>query len=192
MKVSLTLIKTKLCQTYQKDSQQFVDEVNPINYISHLLYAVKDDKKYDIIWFMGLFYHLRYPLLALDIIAQKTNKMLVFQTLMMPGEPEHEIKEDYNINDRNEMLKSSWPKMSFIEKSLNGDPTNWWAPNSACVEAMLRTCGFKIIARPADEIYICEPDPIKAAVSSDWNQSEYLAAVGKAWKNELDGKMQKF
>src|SRR5699024_1275497 len=27
------------------------------------------EEKYDLIWFMGVFYHLRYPLLALDILS---------------------------------------------------------------------------------------------------------------------------
>src|SRR5690606_35166726 len=45
----------------------------------------KLDQKFDLVWFMGVFYHLRYPMLAMDIIAQKVSKMLVFQTLSMPG-----------------------------------------------------------------------------------------------------------
>lgn len=146
----------------------------------------RDDKKYDLVWFMGVFYHLRYPLLALDIIAQKTKKLLVFQSLTMPGdEHPHEISHDYKINDRNEMLKSSWPKMAFIEQKLNNDPTNWWAPNPAAVEAMLRSSGFKIIARPGQEIYICKPDPDNPPVAATWNRSEYLSAIGKDWKDSL-------
>src|SRR5690606_33720378 len=34
------------------------------------------DEDFDIVWFMGVFYHLRYPLLALDIIAEKTRDIL--------------------------------------------------------------------------------------------------------------------
>lgn len=33
---------------------------------------------YDLVLFMGVFYHLRYPLLALDIVAERTEQMLVF------------------------------------------------------------------------------------------------------------------
>ena len=36
-----------------------------------------------------------------------------------------------------------------------GDPSNWWIPNRACTEAMLRSAGFTILSRPADEIYLC-------------------------------------
>jgi tRNA (mo5U34)-methyltransferase len=145
----------------------------------------KDETKYDLVWFMGVFYHLRYPLLALDIIAQKTNKLLVFQSLTMPGDEPHIISENYKINDREEMLRNSWPKLAFIEQKLNNDPTNWWAPNPACVEAMMRSSGFKIIARPGHEMYICIPDSENPPVAATWNRSEYLSAIGKEWKNTL-------
>ena len=32
------------------------------------------------------FYHLRYPLLALDLLAKRTRRLMVFQTLTMPGD----------------------------------------------------------------------------------------------------------
>jgi tRNA (mo5U34)-methyltransferase len=45
--------------------------------------------------------------------------------------------------------------MYFIEKSYSGDPTNWWIPNRACAEAMLRSAGFEIVAHPEIEVYVC-------------------------------------
>ena len=42
-----------------------------------------------------------------------------------------------------------------IEKSYAGDPTNWWIPNRACAEAMLRSAGFEILEHPEDEVYVC-------------------------------------
>ncbi len=59
------------------------------------------------------------------------------------------------------MTPQGWPRMAFIEHALEHDPTNWWAPNAACVEAMLRAAGFRIVARPADEMYIAEPKSIE-------------------------------
>ncbi len=44
--------------------------------------------------------------------------------------------------------------MYFIEHSYAGDPTNWWFPNRACAEAMLRSAGFAIVAHPEDEVFI--------------------------------------
>jgi len=116
------------------------------------------DQTFDLVWFMGVIYHLRYPLLGLDIAARKTVRLMVFQTLTMPGMETMDNTADCGIDDRSMMCDPGWPKMAFIEHSLAGDPTNWWAPNHACVEAMLRSSGLKVIARPAHEIYLAAPD----------------------------------
>lgn len=120
-------------------------------------------EKYDLIWFMGVFYHLRYPLLALDLIRRCCSGKMVFQTLTMPGENELPIKEDYGLQEREVMAQDGWPKMAFIEHRIAGDPTNWWAPNHAAVEALLRAAGFNHIQRIAHEVYVCEVGPIPEA-----------------------------
>ncbi len=45
--------------------------------------------------------------------------------------------------------------MHFVEDRYAGDPTNWWVPNAACSQAMLRSAGFKIVEHPEDEVYVC-------------------------------------
>jgi tRNA (mo5U34)-methyltransferase len=47
--------------------------------------------------------------------------------------------------------------MAFIEHRLEGDATNWWAPNHAAVEAMARSAGLEILERPGHELYVCRP-----------------------------------
>jgi tRNA (mo5U34)-methyltransferase len=116
-------------------------------------------EKFDLVWFMGVFYHLRYPLLALDLLAQRTRRLLMFQTLTMPGDSVYATCADYDIEDRTPLLETGWPKMAFLEKSFSGDPTNWWVPNHAGVEAMLRSSGLRVKARPGHEMYLCEPAP---------------------------------
>jgi tRNA (mo5U34)-methyltransferase len=98
---------------------------------------------FDVVLFLGVLYHLRYPLLALDIVAQKVRHWLVVQTLTLPGEDVITPPEDISLEQRELMTEPGWPKMAFIERSLEGDPTNWWAPNRGCVEAMLRSAGLE-------------------------------------------------
>jgi tRNA (mo5U34)-methyltransferase len=118
----------------------------------------RSPERFDLVWFMGVFYHLRYPLLALDLLAERVRRLMVFQTLTMPGDSVYEPRPDYPITERTPLLESGWPKMAFIEHRFSGDPTNWWAANHAGVEAMLRSSGLTVKARPGDEIYLCEPD----------------------------------
>lgn len=133
---------------------------------------------YDLVVFMGVLYHLRYPLLALDIVARKTKRLLVFQTLTMPGGGAF-AGEQPTLANRQALVLPGWPKLAFIEDRMEGDPANWWIPNQACAEAMLRSCGMRILSRPAAETYVAEPDP-DAAERMEWQAPEYLAATGLA------------
>jgi tRNA (mo5U34)-methyltransferase len=118
--------------------------------------ATLDVEPFDVVLFLGVLYHLRHPLLALDIVAALTGGRLVVQTLTMPGDERLQAPADLPIDDREQLTHAGWPAMAFVEHELAGDPTNWWAPNAACVEAMLRSCGLEIRAMPGHEIWLCE------------------------------------
>jgi tRNA (mo5U34)-methyltransferase len=135
---------------------------------------------YDLVWFMGVLYHLRYPVLGLDIVTRKAKRSLVFQTLTMPGEEVLTPPENLDLFERNRMREAGWPKMAFIEHRLADDPTNWWAANHACVEALLRSCGMRVVSRPAHEIYICEPERGPPSELETLLEEEYLAATGQS------------
>ncbi|MBW3623842.1 MAG: TIGR04290 family methyltransferase [Armatimonadetes bacterium] len=137
------------------------------------------NESFDLVLFMGVFYHLRYPLLALDIVSQKVKRMMVFQTLTMPGEEVYPAPSDIGIYERDAMREPGWPHLAFIENRLAGDPTNWWAPNHAAVLAMMRSCGIRVTHTPGQEIYLCEPDPENPSCVSTWDREELLSATGQ-------------
>lgn len=113
---------------------------------------------YDLVLFLGVFYHLRYPLLGLDLAVEKTHRIMVFQTMMLPDDAVRPPEPDRALEDREALQARGWPKMAFIEHRLAGDPTNWWVPNHAGVEAMLRSSGLCITGYPDRGVYLCEPD----------------------------------
>lgn len=115
------------------------------------------NQSFDLVLFLGVFYHLRYPLLGLDLAAQKARRLLVFQSMCMPGEEVCDQTQDRDIMDRDVFLEAGWPKLAFIENRFAGDPTNWWVPNRAAIEALLRSSGLGMRERPHREIYVCEP-----------------------------------
>jgi tRNA (mo5U34)-methyltransferase len=145
---------------------------------------VRRDETFDLVLFMGVLYHLRYPMLGLDIASRRVGRMMVLQTLTMPGQQvlEETWGKTFSDDDRDRqlMLDPGWPKMAFLEHGFNGDPTNWWCPNHAAVEAMLRSTGMRVTSRPGHEMYICQPDPDRPACISTWNKSEFLAATGQS------------
>jgi len=85
---------------------------------------VKKLGTFDIVLFLGVLYHMRHPLLALEKVAPLVGDLLILETHL-------------------DMTDSDVPAMRFYPgDEVNDDPTNWWGPNIACVEAMLHDVGF--------------------------------------------------
>lgn len=81
--------------------------------------------RFDVVLFCGVFYHLRHPFAALEQVATLASEVLVVESRIVAP-------------------FSRRPFMRFYPgRELDGDPTNWWAPNRACMEAMLRDLGFR-------------------------------------------------
>jgi tRNA (mo5U34)-methyltransferase len=87
---------------------------------------------FDLVFFIGVLYHMRHPLLALERVFSVTRDRLILQTQV-----------DLSALDR--------PALAFYQGTeLNNDPTNWCGPNPPAVVAMLRAVGFsevKIISQ---------------------------------------------
>jgi tRNA (mo5U34)-methyltransferase len=79
---------------------------------------------FDLVLFLGVLYHLRDPLTALERVAGVTRGQLILET----------------------HVDLTWlrrPAMVFYPGlELDWDPTNWWGPNPAAVKAMLHDAGF--------------------------------------------------
>lgn len=136
-------------------------------------------RDFDLVLFLGVLYHLRHPQLALDLVARVVRDRLILQTLTMPGSAPSELPADLPIDERERLTAPGWPRAAFIERSLAGDPTNWWALDDACVQAMLRSAGLAVTATPGHEIYVCAPltgvDPAAA-----YREDELRAVLGLA------------
>lgn len=88
---------------------------------------------FDVVFFLGVLYHLRHPFLALERVAKIAKECLVVESRML-----------YPFTRRKLMR-------FYPNGELDGDLTSWWVPNRACLEAMLRDLGFrKILFRHPD------------------------------------------
>jgi tRNA (mo5U34)-methyltransferase len=116
----------------------------------------KLEQKFDLVLFTGVFYHLRYPLLALDLVRKyAVGDLLVFQSMLRGSTEVAAVREDYDFEERAHFDQPGYPRMHFIERRYAHDPTNWWVPNRACAEALLRSAGFDVVAHPEAEVYVC-------------------------------------
>jgi tRNA (mo5U34)-methyltransferase len=119
-------------------------------------------EKFDLVIFMGVLYHLRHPLLALDLIHEHVARdLMLFQSMQRGGGEVLPIKPDYDFNEPGPFDAPSYPRMHFIEHRYSHDETNWWIPNRACVEGMLRSSGFSIESHPEEEVYLCRWQPVQ-------------------------------
>ena len=128
-----------------------------IEFRNHSVYDVGSlGERFDVVIFMGVLYHLRHPLLALDLIHEHVaDDILIFQSMQRGSRQVMEVAEDYDFEETEHFFESAYPKLHFIEREYAHDWTNWWAPNRACAEAMLRASGFSIETMAEDEVYIC-------------------------------------
>lgn len=79
---------------------------------------------WDVVFFLGVLYHLRHPLLALERVAEVTKDMLIVETVV-------------------DLLHIRRPAIAFYPGGeLSQDPSNWCGPNPAALLGMLRTVGF--------------------------------------------------
>jgi len=79
--------------------------------------------RFDIVIFLGVLYHLKHPLLALERVCALTKDFAAVGSFTSPD--------------------TGPPNMAFYEiDELGGQFDNWCAPNPSCLEAMCRTAGF--------------------------------------------------
>jgi tRNA (mo5U34)-methyltransferase len=130
-------------------------------------------ERFDIVLFMGVLYHLRHPLLALDILHDHVvGDLLVFQSMLRGSASLKPFHNDYSFCETSHFEEPEYPRMCFVEHKYAGDPTNWWIPNRACAEAMLRSAGFAVVDHPEEEVFICRPVALGSAKAS---QQELVA-----------------
>jgi tRNA (mo5U34)-methyltransferase len=79
---------------------------------------------FDIVLFLGVFYHLVDPITALREIAQRAKEVLVLETHI-------------------EHSQENRPMMVFFPSDeLSGDHSNWWGPNTVLITKLLNHFGF--------------------------------------------------
>ena len=82
---------------------------------------------FDVVLFLGVLYHLRNPIEAIDRVASVTSDLLILET---------EVRLDW---------LPSPAAVVFPGRELNDDPTNWFAFNQRALVGLLRGAGFRAV-----------------------------------------------
>jgi len=87
--------------------------------------TAKDVGTFDIVLFLGVLYHVKHPLLALENVCGMCRDMACIESFVTDGD------------------LGAIQSMEFYETTeLRGQLDNWVGPNAACLTAFCRTAGF--------------------------------------------------
>ncbi len=105
--------------------------------------------RFDVVLYLGVLYHMRHPLLALERLRQVTDGAAYIETqaIAIPDRPDWKICEFFEVNE------------------LAGDPTNWWVPTLPTLISLCRAAGFSTV------------DPLAPAPIADGEVVRYAATV---------------
>lgn len=119
-----------------------------VRYIVANLYDISPDTfgTFDIVLFLGVLYHLRNPMLALDRMRAVVNPggFLFVETHIIDN---CVVMPDGSMRTLRHLSKDLMqvPLMQFFPRGLlNNDATNVWAPNMACLSSMLQEAEFRV------------------------------------------------
>jgi tRNA (mo5U34)-methyltransferase len=86
--------------------------------------------EFDLVLFLGVIYHLRHPLLALERLRSVCRGEMYLES--------HVTQQRFEIDGQEVPVAVFFPGAE-----LNNDPTNWWSPTPLCLEQMIRSHGFE-------------------------------------------------
>lgn len=141
----------------------------------HDLFHVRG--RWDLVLFMGVLYHLRYPLLALDILHERTGRLLLFQSLTMPGEEVVGETDGFGIDLATCCCSPDGPRRassstaSRATRPTGGFPTTP-PPRRCCARRASR------YSRGPRGRSLARPDAEHPPCTAGWNREELLAACG--------------
>lgn len=124
---------------------------------------------FDVVLYLGVLYHIHNPFEALKRVARVTKELAIIETeaVVVPGFEDRALFEFYETNE------------------LNGDASNWWAPNQKGLVGMCRAAGFKkaeMQAPPPPQPPIATRLPKQSGCSAAENELLHFRAVVHAWK----------
>ena len=118
-------------------------------YVTENVYSLRPEEhgRFDLVLFLGVIYHLRHPLLALDRIHDvcAPKALLLVETHMIDEGLVDRAGDWRSLDDFDPELRALPIVQYYPEDMLGSDPTSQWAPNQAALEGWLRGSGFELL-----------------------------------------------
>jgi len=116
-----------------------------VEYVKGSVYDLSEKAvgRFDVVLFVGVLYHLRYPLLAMDRIHDVCDGYLVLETHCLDNCVRLEDGQQTTLDGIDPRLSRIPLYRFYAANELNGDYSNWFSPNRRAIEDGLRTAGFR-------------------------------------------------
>lgn len=98
--------------------------------------------QFDVVLFLGVLYHLRYPLLALDQLREVTRGTLYVESLVIDNRFFDGTKDFQRLGDYHPILPELALWQFYKSDEMSGDGSNWFGPNIRAVSDALESAGF--------------------------------------------------
>lgn len=100
---------------------------------------------FDLVLFLGVLYHLRNPLLALDRVREVCKERMWLESYVIDNAALDPVSGKLIPLQKIGQRLTSIPIMQFYARGeLNKDFTNWWGPNMACLKALANAASFSV------------------------------------------------
>jgi len=115
-----------------------------VDYVQGSVYELNREivGTFDVVMFVAVLYHLRYPLLALDRIRDICRGYMVLETHCLDNCVLLEDGQTTTLERIDPRLNRIPLYRFYPANELNGDYSNWFSPNRRAIEGGLRTAGF--------------------------------------------------
>ena len=95
--------------------------------------------RFDVIFFFGTLYHLRYPLLAIDKLAAICDQQICVESAILDDFSPYQGGLGHGYNN-NQMVMEFYPTNEY-----RNNHTNYWVPTLYCLGYMLTSAGFNSV-----------------------------------------------
>lgn len=112
-------------------------------YVRDSVYNLKSPTKFDVVLFLGIVYHLRHPLLAMDLCHDVCGDLFFIDSFVVDNlYPRVDIGDTKRIDAQLSALKDQ-PLLYFTKGKETGDAFNWFFPNTTALLDLSQCCGFE-------------------------------------------------
>lgn len=106
------------------------------------VYDVTEERlgRFDVVFFFGTLYHLRYPLLALDKLSAVCESEIYVESAILDDYSPYQGGLGHGYPGKQTVMEF------YPDKQYGNNETNWWVPTLVCMANMVKAAGYSEVS----------------------------------------------